>query len=193
MKQVMSFAKGVEGERITLQVSHLISEIRQIAKETFPKNIEIKTEIPKDLWAISGDATQLHQVMMNLCVNARDAMPDGGSLSISTENLFFDEGYTRLNTEAKTGPYVVVTISDTGTGIPAKIFDRIFEPFFTTKEHGKGTGLGLSIALGIVKSHGGFINAYSEVGKVSFPEITSSVLTSFIFCTVFIKFTNQMP
>jgi len=165
MKQVMSYAKGIEGERNALQAVNLISEIRQIAKETFPRNIEIRTDIPKDLWNISGDATQLHQVLMNLCVNARDAMPDGGIIRILAENLLIDEDYAHINIDAKVGPYIVITVSDTGTGIPPDILDRIFEPFFTTKEHGKGTGLGLSTALGIVKSHGGFITVYSEVGK----------------------------
>ena len=177
MKQVLSFTKGVDGERNALQVSQLISEIKQIAKETFPRNIELRNDIPKDLWTISGDATQLHQVIMNLCVNARDAMPDGGILSISAENLLIDEDYARMNSEAKIGPHIVTTVSDTGTGIPAKIMDRIFEPFFTTK-HEKGTGLGLSTSLGIVRSHGGFINVYSEIGrgsvfKVYLPAITA--------------------
>jgi nitrogen-specific signal transduction histidine kinase/CheY-like chemotaxis protein len=179
MKQVMSYARGVEGERTALQLKHLISEIRQIAKETFPRNIEIRTDIPKDLWNISGDATQLHQVLMNFCVNARDAMPDGGILRICAENLFVDEDYAHINIDAKVGPYIIITVSDTGTGIPPGILDRIFEPFFTTKEHGKGTGLGLSTALGIVKSHGGFITVYSEVGKgtafkVYLPAITTT-------------------
>jgi CheY-like chemotaxis protein len=102
---------------------------------------------------------------MNLCINARDAMPDGGILSISAENYFIDENYARMNIETKAGSYVVISVSDTGIGIPPKILDRIFEPFFTTKEFGKGTGLGLSTVLAIVKSHGGFINVYSEVGK----------------------------
>ncbi|HEY9205959.1 MAG TPA: PAS domain S-box protein [Candidatus Methanoperedens sp.] len=179
MKQILSFTKGVEGERSVLQVANLISEIRQIVKETFPRNIEIKTDVPKNLWTISGDATQLYQVIMNLCVNARDAMSNGGILSISVENLFIDEDYKRMNSEAKIGPYIVTTVSDTGTGMPADIVDRIFEPFFTTKEHGKGTGLGLSTSLGIVRSHGGFITVYSEVGegtafKVYLPAITVS-------------------
>ena len=165
IKQVLSFARGVEGERNPLQAKHLISEIEKIAKETFPRNIEIRTDIPKDLFTISGDATQLHQVIMNLCVNARDAMPDGGILSISAENFFIDETYVQMHTEAKVGSYISIAVSDTGIGIPPKVLDRIFEPFFTTKEFGKGTGLGLSTALGIVKSHGGFINVYSEVGK----------------------------
>ena len=165
IKQVLSFARGVEGERIPLQAKHLISEIEKIAKETFPRSIEITTDIQKDLLTISGDATQLHQVIMNLCVNARDAMPDGGILDITASNFFVDENYARMHTEAKVGSYISIAVSDTGTGIPPHILDRIFEPFFTTKEFGKGTGLGLSTALAIVKSHGGFINVYSEVGK----------------------------
>ncbi|SNQ60186.1 hybrid sensor histidine kinase/response regulator [Candidatus Methanoperedens nitratireducens] len=179
IKQVQSFARGVEGERIPLQTAHLVSEIRQIAKETFPRSIEIKTDIQKDLCTISGDATQLHQVLMNLCVNARDAMLDGGILSISAENIFIDENFAHINIEARVGCYIVIAVTDTGTGIPPKIMDRMFEPFFTTKEHGKGTGLGLSTTLGIVKSHGGFINVYSEVGKgttfrVYLPAITTT-------------------
>ncbi len=165
IKQVLSFARGVEGERNPLQAGHIITEIEKVAKETFPRNIEIRTDIQKDLFTISGDATQLHQVVMNLCVNARDAMPDGGTLSVSAKNFFIDENYSRMHTEAKIGSYIIVEVSDTGTGIPPKRLDRIFEPFFTTKEFGKGTGLGLSTALAIVKSHGGFINVYSEVGK----------------------------
>jgi PAS domain S-box-containing protein len=165
IKQVMSFARGIEGERKPLQVAHIIAEIEKIAKETFPRGIELRTDIPKDLFTISGDATQLHQVIMNLCVNARDAMPYGGTLSITASNYFIDKNYEQMHAEAKVGPYVIITVSDTGTGIPPKIVDRIFEPFFTTKEFGKGTGLGLSTALAIVKSHGGFITVYSEVGK----------------------------
>lgn len=174
VKQVMSFARGVPGERNLLQATHIIIEIVNIAKQTFPKSIEIRTKLQKDLWVISGDGTQLHQVIMNLCVNARDAMQSGGILGISAENFLVDENFARMNIDAKAGPYIVISVSDTGTGIPPKILDRIFEPFFTTKEHGKGTGLGLSTALAIVKSHGGFINVFSEVGrgtsfKVYFP------------------------
>jgi two-component system cell cycle sensor histidine kinase/response regulator CckA len=165
IKQVLSFARGVEGERKPLQANNIITEIEKVAKETFPRNIEIRTNIQTDSFAISGDATQLHQVIMNLCVNARDAMPDGGTLRITASNFFIDENYARMHADAKVGPYVAIEVSDTGTGIPPEIVDRIFEPFFTTKEFGKGTGLGLSMALAIVKSHGGFINVYSEVGK----------------------------
>jgi two-component system, cell cycle sensor histidine kinase and response regulator CckA len=165
VKQVLSFARGVEGKRMTLQLKHLIREVIKILKETFPKSIEVSIDLVPDLWLVSGDGTQLHQVLMNLCVNARDAMPNGGTLSIVAENLFIDENYARMHLEAKTGPYTVTTISDTGVGISPEIIDRIFEPFFTTKEQGKGTGLGLSTVIGIVKSHGGFVNVYSEVGS----------------------------
>lgn len=164
VKQVLSFARGVEGKRITLQLRHIILELTKILKETLPKSIEVVADVPKELWMISGDSTQLHQVMMNLCVNARDAMPKGGNLTIKAENLLIDENFTRMNLEAKTGPYIVVTVADTGVGIPEENFDRIFEPFFTTKPAGQGTGLGLSTVLGIVKSHGGFIHVDSIVG-----------------------------
>lgn len=165
VKQVMSFARGFEGERNVLQAACIITEIVKIAKQTFPKSIEIRTKMQKDLWVISGDATQLHQVLMNLCVNAKDALQSGGILRISAENFLVDENFAQMNVDARAGPYIVISVSDTGTGISPKILDRIFEPFFTTKEYSKGTGLGLSTAIGIVKSHGGFINVYSEVGK----------------------------
>jgi PAS domain S-box-containing protein len=167
VRQVLSFARGVEGERVALQPKHLIKEIVKILRETLPKSIEINFQIPKDLWIISADATQIHQVLMNLCVNARDAMPEGGSISITAENAFVDENYARMHLEAKPGRFVMISVSDTGPGMPAEVQSRIFEPFFTTKEMTKGTGLGLSTALTIVKSHGGFINVYSELHKGS--------------------------
>jgi CheY-like chemotaxis protein len=165
VKQMLSFAHRTEGKRTTLQVKHLLLEIRQIANQTFPKSIEVSTDIAPDLWAVNADATQLHQVLMNLCVNARDAMINGGTLSISAENLFIDENYTRMNLDARVGSYIVISVSDMGTGIPPELLERIFEPFFTTKELGKGTGLGLSTVNSIIKKHGGFINVYSEVGQ----------------------------
>jgi hypothetical protein len=165
VRQVLSFARGMEGEHTVLQIRHIISELERILKDTFPKSIRIRTDTPKELWTVSGDPTQLHQVLMNLSLNARDAMPHGGTLTIFTENLFLDEYYAQMNIEAKPGPYIVITVADTGTGIPPAVIDRIFEPFFTTKNPAEGTGLGLSTAYAIVKSHGGFINVYSEVGK----------------------------
>lgn len=167
VRQVLSFARGVEGERVALQPKHLIKEIVKILRETLPKSIEISFQIPNDLWIISADATQMHQVLMNLCVNARDAMPEGGSIFIKAENIFVDQNYARMHLEAKPGRFVAISVSDTGPGMTPEIQSRIFEPFFTTKEMTKGTGLGLSTALTIVKSHGGFINVYSELHKGS--------------------------
>lgn len=165
IRQVLSFARGVEGERTVLQVRHLVSELEKVLKETFVRSIEIKSNIPKEFWPIMGDPTQIHQILLNLCVNARDAMPNGGILTITGENIIVDEHYSRLYVNAKPGPYSVITVADTGSGIPPELKERIFEPFFTTKELGKGTGLGLSTVYSIVKSYGGFIDLYSEVGK----------------------------
>jgi PAS domain S-box-containing protein len=165
VRQVLSFARGVEGERVAVQPKHLIKEIVKILHETLPKSIAITYHLADDLWIISADATQLQQVLMNLCVNARDAMPDGGAISIRAENTVVDENYARMHLEAKAGRFVMITVTDTGPGMPPGVQSRIFEPFFTTKEMTKGTGLGLSTALTIVKSHGGFINVYSEVHK----------------------------
>lgn len=165
VRQVLSFARGVEGERVALQPKHLVKEIVKILRETLPKSIEITFHVPDNLWIISADATQMHQVLMNLCVNARDAMSEGGSLSIRAQNVTVDENYARMHIEAKAGRFVLITVADTGSGMTSEVQTRIFEPFFTTKEMTKGTGLGLSTALTIVKSHGGFINVYSELHK----------------------------
>jgi PAS domain S-box-containing protein len=165
VKQILSFTRGIEGKPTTTQIKHLIAEIQKVIQQTFPKNIDLLLDLPKDLWLIAADATLLHQVLLNLCVNARDAMPQGGMLTITGENLTIDENYARMNLKAEVGNYVVVTIADTGTGIPPEILDRIFEPFFTTKDIGQGTGLGLSTVIGIINSHHGFVNVYSEVGK----------------------------
>ena len=165
VKQVLTFARGVEGERVPIKPSHLIEEMVDIARQTFPKSIEVSSHYPEDLWSIEGDPTQLHQVLLNICVNARDAMPSGGALVIAAENFNVDEHYASMTPEAKVGPFVVLRVSDAGAGMPRAMIDKIFDPFFTTKEVGKGTGLGLSTALGIVKSHGGFISVYSEPGE----------------------------
>lgn len=165
IKQVLSFARGVEGKNTILQTKHVIREIQQIIRETFPKSIELQVDTPTDLWTVCGNATQLHQVLMNLCVNARDAMPQGGLLEITAENLTLDENAPRTHLDAKAGNYVAIAVTDTGTGISPELLDRIFEPFFTSKEFGKGTGLGLSTALGIIKSHQGFITVSSTVSR----------------------------
>ncbi|HEX3037291.1 MAG TPA: PAS domain S-box protein [Thermodesulfobacteriota bacterium] len=167
LKQILSFAGGIgyDYKIVQVQVDHLISEISETVKGMLPRSIEVQTDISKDLWFINGDIAQLHQVLMNLCINARDAMPDGGRLSICAENFYIDQNYAKMNTDASVGPYVVITVSDTGSGIPPEIIDKIFEPFFTTKGPSKGTGLGLPSVLRIVKSHGGFIRVSSRAGK----------------------------
>ena len=165
MRQVLSFARGLEGERIEVQPKHLLKDLENIIKDTFPKDIRLQFSIPNDTWTILGDPTQVHQILLNLCVNARDAMPNGGSLTIGVENCVLDEQYAAMNIQAKAGRYVMISVTDSGTGIPPDILDKIFEPFFTTKELNKGTGLGLSTVMAIVKSHGGFVNVYSEPGK----------------------------
>jgi CheY-like chemotaxis protein len=167
VKQVLAFGRGVTGERISVQPKHIVREIRQIVRETFPKSVVFELHSADNLWTIIGDPTQLQQVLLNLCVNARDAMPDGGKLSIHMENALLDETFASMNPESKPGPHVLIHVTDNGVGIPKKIQDKIFDPFFTTKEPGKGTGLGLSTTLAIVKSHGGFISCFSEPGNGS--------------------------
>jgi PAS domain S-box-containing protein len=168
VKQMLTFARGADGERVLVQPSYLMEEVAKIAGETFPKSIVVRTKFPQDLWMVEADPTQLQQVLLNLCVNARDAMPEGGSLRISAENFTVDEHYASMTAGARPGPHVMLQISDNGTGIPRHVIDKIFDPFFTTKEIGEGTGLGLSTVIGIVKSYGGFVNVYSEPGHTSF-------------------------
>lgn len=167
IKQILSFAQGIEGKRISLQLSHILQEVRQIIRQTLPKSIEIRLDLEPQLWMLKGDVTQLHQVFMNLCVNARDAMPQGGLLCIRAENLELDDVAAHTFLEAQPGRYIRVTVTDTGKGIPPEHLSRIFDPFFTTKDIGKGTGLGLSAVMGIVKSHGGFLDVQSEVNNGS--------------------------
>lgn len=167
VSQVLTFARGMEGKRLVMQPAHLVKEMEKIVREVFPRTIEIRAETQKDLWTVWGDPTQLHQVLMNLCINARDAMPDGGTLTITAENVEVDQNSARMYPDGKPGRHVVLTVSDTGTGIPDELREKIFEPFFTTKQIGKGTGLGLSTVLGIVRSHGGFVSVTSDGGKGS--------------------------
>lgn len=165
VQQVLSFARGMEGQRIVIQPKYLLKDIEHIITDTFPSDIRLQLNLPHDTWTIIGDPTQVQQVLLNLCVNARDAMPNGGTLSISAENCLADEHYVAMNQQAKPGSYVAISVTDVGIGIPAEIMGQIFEPFFTTKQVGKGTGLGLSSVKAIVKNHDGFINVYSEPGR----------------------------
>jgi two-component system, cell cycle sensor histidine kinase and response regulator CckA len=157
VKQVLTFARGSDGKRTSLDLSFLIKETCKVGTATFPRNIKISFDIQQDLSSVKGDPTQLHQVLMNLCVNARDAMPEGGSLTLAAKNIPATNKGQKLE--------VLIEVTDTGMGIPADIVEKIFDPFFTTKEPGKGTGLGLSTVLGIVKSHGGRIQVESTPGK----------------------------
>jgi PAS domain S-box-containing protein len=165
IKQLLTFAKGVEGERTLMHPKYLTEEIVEIARQTFPKPIRIVHLDDKEAWKVSADATQIHQVLLNLCVNARDAMPNGGTLTIGIDNVELDEHYAAMIPDGKPGRYVLFSIQDTGNGIAPEICGKIFDPFFTTKEVGKGTGLGLSTVRGLVRSHEGFVNVYSELGK----------------------------
>jgi two-component system cell cycle sensor histidine kinase/response regulator CckA len=165
VRGVLSFARGLEGRRVDIQLRHLVREVEGIARETFPKNIQVRVSTTRDLWSVAGDPTQLHQVLLNLCINARDAMPAGGEISITARNVTFDERDAGMHIDAKPGRYVVIQVNDVGTGIPQSIIDKIFDPFFTTKEIGKGTGLGLSTSRSIVKGHGGFVRVASAPGS----------------------------
>jgi PAS domain S-box-containing protein len=165
IKQLLTFGRGLEGERVPVQLRTLVTDMSGIIHETFHKNITTRRETPPDTWLVNGDATQLHQVLMNLCVNARDAMPEGGTLTLKLENHEFDESFARMTPGARPGRYVCLSVTDTGQGIAPEHLDKIYDPFFTTKELGKGTGLGLSTVLGIVQSHGGFIQAHSQPGR----------------------------
>jgi CheY-like chemotaxis protein len=167
IKQLLAFGRGQQGRRVAVQLRHLIREMVQMMRETFPREIDLRHEASADLWPVVGDSTQLHQVLLNLCVNARDAMRTGGRLSLGAANATLAAGDGVLPPDKSPGPYVSLMISDTGQGIPPEIQHRIFDPFFTTKPLGEGTGLGLSTVLAIVRNHGGFIRLDSAAGKGS--------------------------
>ena len=165
VKQILQFSQGSKIQTKSLSLNNLLAEFLKLIREIFPKSIVIETEIAPDLWSVSGDATQLHQVIMNLCVNARDAMPDGGKLVITAANFNANQQDVTTNPQLEVGNYVMLTVTDTGIGIPENNIDRIFDPFFTNKPTGKGTGLGLSTAIGIIQKHQGAITVESEVGR----------------------------
>jgi len=178
IRQLLTFSRGIEGKRGSVQVRHLIKEIAVIVRETFPRNIKLVEDVARDLWPVIADATQMHQVLLNLCVNARDAMPNGGTLKIAANNIHLSKHDALFGAAPLNGPHLLLTVSDTGHGISRELINRIFEPFFTTKALGAGTGLGLSTVLGIVRSHGGMVTVYSEPGcgaafKVYLPAVTA--------------------
>jgi len=164
VRQLLSFARGAEGNRAPVDTAHLVAEIEAIIRPTFPKNITITAQIHAAGTTVLGDATQLHQVLLNLCVNARDAVPHGGDLTLTVAEAEISSD-ALPDTTARPGRYVVLHISDTGVGIPPDTLDRIFDPFFTTKGPDKGSGLGLSIVASIIKGHGGFVLVSSQIGR----------------------------
>jgi len=166
VRQILSFAQGASGEKALIQPKHLLRDIGGFIRQTFPRHVHFVEDIPNDLWVMQGNATQIHQVLLNLCVNARDAMPQGGTLRLRAENRRLDDASgERPPQHTEDGPYLMLEVSDTGTGIPPGILERIWDPFFTTKGEGKGTGLGLATVRGIAANHGGFVRVESTVGQ----------------------------
>jgi PAS domain S-box-containing protein len=162
VRQILSFSRGLTGEHAVVQLKHLISDMEKFAKSTFPRSIQVETQIEAPLRPVLGDATQIHQVLMNLCINARDAMPEGGRLLIQARNTETDKTNSKKQVD---GAHVVLGVTDTGHGMSQEIIEKIFEPFFTTKAIGKGTGIGLSTVMEIVKAHRGFVEVSSEPQK----------------------------
>jgi PAS domain S-box-containing protein len=165
VRQILGFVNGIGGEPRVLQVKHLLRDIAEVVTETFPKSIKLCENVPNDLWPIVANPTQIHQVLLNLCVNARDAMPRGGTLLLRAENCRLDDAAASVIEGAKPGAWLVLHVEDTGTGIPPEVLTRMWEPFFSTKTAEKGTGLGLSTVRGIVETYGGFVTVASEVGR----------------------------
>ncbi len=164
VRQLLTFARGSDTPRGAVRVTQVIGELRRMLGPTLPKDIELSIQAPADLWTVHGDATQLHQMLLNLCVNARDAMSDGGHLTLAAENVQVGEALARAHLGAKSGPHIRIRVTDTGMGIPTENLAKIFDPFFTTKPVGQGTGLGLATVLNIAHSHGGFVCVKSEMG-----------------------------
>lgn len=170
IRQLLTFGRGHRVDSEMTNPGRLMAELERMLRGTIPPSIAIESEVDPHIWSIACDPTQALQVLLNLAVNARDAMPSGGILGIRAENVDVDAQYANMNPGASPGMYVMlsVSVSDTGTGIAPGTIDRIFDPFFTTKEAGGGTGLGLATVRSIVKNHGGFLNVYSEPGATVF-------------------------
>jgi PAS domain S-box-containing protein len=165
VRQVLLFTRGRGSEFERVQLGPLVAELKRMVTETFPKNINVEAFAAQDLWPVRGNSTELHQILLNLCVNARDAMGEGGTVSLAVDNVELTAKEAAEIPEARPGQFVLLLVSDTGAGIPPEVRARIFEPFFTTKADGRGTGIGLATVLRIVKSHGGFLRLESEPGQ----------------------------
>jgi len=165
VRHILTFARGSKGRSRQVSLPRLVNEIAKMAQDTFPKSISINVKLEKEPWNVSCDTTELYQVLLNICVNARDAMPQGGDLTLGAKNVMLEQQAKSVSEDIPPGCYVVLSAVDTGTGIPPEVLPRIFDPFFSTKGPDKGTGLGLSTVAGIIKNHNGFIQVQSETGK----------------------------
>ncbi|XGW00717.1 MAG: nitrogen regulation protein NR(II) (plasmid) [Leptolyngbya sp. BL-A-14] len=166
LKELLSTGTVKDQEQRSVRLTPLLQEVSHLVQATFPKTISLRQQLSEQpLWGVAAEATHLHQVLMNLCVNARDAMPEGGVLTLAAANCWVDHASFPDSLQAQSGHYVVITITDTGTGIPLALRSRIFEPLFTTKQPGQGTGLGLATVCALVKHYGGFLQVFSEVGE----------------------------
>jgi signal transduction histidine kinase len=179
-QRLLAFARRQPLSPKPIDVNRLVAGMSELLHRTLGETIETETVLGPSLWAVEADPNQLETAILNLALNARDAMPDGGKLTIETSNTHLDHGYVAVNTEVVPGQYVVICVSDTGMGMDAATVMRAFEPFFTTKEIGKGTGLGLSMIYGFVKQSGGHVKIYSEPGsgttvKIYLPRLMRAV------------------
>lgn len=171
VRQLLTFARGEPGTRAVLNLRDLVRAVEKLVRATFPPEVKLELQVSREVWPVMGDALRLHQALMNLCLNARDAMPDGGTLSLSLSNVTVDSAFAAMVPGATTGQYVCLAVSDTGTGIAAGQLDQVFDPYYTTKEEGRGTGLGLPTVLGIVQGLGGFLRINSIPGTGTVVEL----------------------
>ncbi|MFN7160544.1 MAG: response regulator [Candidatus Gracilibacteria bacterium] len=165
VKQILTFARGVEGSKEVIDIGLYIADALSTIQGSIPVNINITTDIPADLQKIFADKTQIYQIIINLLINARDAMPQGGNIHISAQNIYVDNFFASMHTEAKAGHHIMFSVADNGSGITPDVLSKIFDPYFTTKSADKGTGLGLSMVMSIISGHGGFINVASKEGQ----------------------------
>src|SRR5262249_55822371 len=183
-KHLLAFARKQPLQPREIDVNALMLEAAKLLRPTLGEQISITPQLTEDAWPAMVDPNQLTSAVLNLALNARDAMPEGGKLVLETRNIFLDDGYASMNVDVVAGSYVMIAVSDTGTGIPTPLLERVFDPFFTTKEVGKGTGLGLSMVFGFVKQSGGHVKIYSEEGhgtsvKIYLPRSTGVQETPF--------------
>lgn len=165
VRNLLTFSRQVDPNPMPMSLNNQIRNVQKLLGRMIPKMIDITLELADDLNRINADPAQMEQILMNLALNARDAMPDGGKLTIQTQNVTIDEDYCQIHADTNPGSYVLLTVTDTGRGMDRKTLEHIFEPFFTTKELGRGTGLGLAMVYGIIKQHRGHIACYSEVDR----------------------------